>query len=346
MASRQSTGITRHHVERAAEKWARNPGYGGFGNAKRYEVVIKGRAFPIKAIVAIAQELAGKDLPGPYDFPGRRDGKWHRVLQDLGFEVRERSEGPPADAAGTPIPVTTAELLEEIVDLGASFVITRNKNADWRGHFRVNSRNPDQWLDGYWPGEPTEVKAGRAFVAHVVAAENLVWIGRYLGTVPNGAKNSLVLDMVTCVRITDAPGNTEEHKMLNRILRQPGPVTYSYYHPTEGGGEIVTEARFRKVRQRLEQSAFRKAVLAHHGGRCVVTGCSVDKLLEAAHLPGRDWRVGHNAVGDGIPLRADLHRALDANLIRLDAAHRLVWVHADLEEMYGHFLARRQRSDR
>ena len=41
-------------------------------------------------------------------------------------------------------------------------------------------------------------------------------------------------------------------------------------------------------------------------------------MLDAAHLPGTSWRTGENEATDGILLRADLHRLLDAGLLRID----------------------------
>lgn len=40
-------------------------------------------------------------------------------------------------------------------------------------------------------------------------------------------------------------------------------------------------------------------------------------------LIGRRWENGDNSERDGIPLRADVHRAYDAGLIGLDREHRL-----------------------
>ena len=90
---------------------------------------------------------------------------------------------------------------------------------------------------------------------------------------------------------------------------------------------------------RPEQAAFRRALFARFDGRCAITGCQVAQLLDAAHLPGRDWSAGDNDAADGILLRADLHRALDSGLIRLDARLRLVWVAPVIHELYGHLLA-------
>jgi predicted restriction endonuclease len=54
------------------------------------------------------------------------------------------------------------------------------------------------------------------------------------------------------------------------------------------------------------------------GWRCAITGEAVPEALEAAHLPGKSWRAGDNRAIDGILLRADLHRLLDAGLLRIE----------------------------
>jgi hypothetical protein len=53
------------------------------------------------------------------------------------------------------------------------------------------------------------------------------------------------------------------------------------------------------------------------GGMCVISGCNVDKALDAAHKKGRSWREGHNRAEDGFLLRKDLHALYDHNLLRI-----------------------------
>jgi HNH endonuclease len=77
--------------------------------------------------------------------------------------------------------------------------------------------------------------------------------------------------------------------------------------------------RLREAEIRPEQAAFRERVGEAWGWRCAVTGEAVREVLDAAHLPGSSWRAGHNAATDGILLRADLHRLLDAGLLRIES---------------------------
>lgn len=61
------------------------------------------------------------------------------------------------------------------------------------------------------------------------------------------------------------------------------------------------------------QQRFRADVMAAYG-RCVVTGCQDEAVLEAAHIiPYVDARS--NVVRNGLCLRADIHRLYDRNLL-------------------------------
>lgn len=79
-------------------------------------------------------------------------------------------------------------------------------------------------------------------------------------------------------------------------------------------------ARFARVKIRPGQARFRRAVFLACNGRCVLTDCSLDKALDAAHKTGRSWQRGHNAGKDGILLRKDLHALYDAGHLKIDKA--------------------------
>ncbi|MRS98738.1 hypothetical protein GJQ57_08720 [Ralstonia pickettii] len=99
------------------------------------------------------------------------------------------------------------------------------------------------------------------------------------------------------------------------------------------------ERKYALAPVRPEQAAFRRALFERFDGRCAITGCQIAQLLDAAHLPGRNWSAGDNDAEDGILLRADRHWALDSGLIRLDAQLRLAWVSPVIHGLYGHLLA-------
>lgn len=86
---------------------------------------------------------------------------------------------------------------------------------------------------------------------------------------------------------------------------------------------------------RLRQHAFRLRVGDLCGWRCVVTGTDVKAVLDAAHLPGKNWRTDNQAE-DGVLLRTDLHRLLDRRLAELRDGK--FWLDKSLRQgEYGQF---------
>lgn len=70
----------------------------------------------------------------------------------------------------------------------------------------------------------------------------------------------------------------------------------------------------RSIALRQGQKKFRDAILKAYKGRCAVTGCNVESILEAAHIqPYRGVETNH--VQNGILLRADIHTLFDLGLI-------------------------------
>jgi hypothetical protein len=91
------------------------------------------------------------------------------------------------------------------------------------------------------------------------------------------------------------------------------------FDPSEDARRRIMAA----IVQREGQPAFRKALLATYGGACAISGCRVEALLDAAHIvPYRGAQT--NLVGNGLLLRADLHKMFDLHLFRIDPKARTV----------------------
>lgn len=83
------------------------------------------------------------------------------------------------------------------------------------------------------------------------------------------------------------------------------------------------ERAMRAICIRRGQPAFRKALMTAYGGRCAVTGCDVEDVLEAAHIsPYSGTSSDH--VTNGLLLRADIHTLLDCGLLAVDPSTREV----------------------
>lgn len=79
----------------------------------------------------------------------------------------------------------------------------------------------------------------------------------------------------------------------------------------------ILDARERvlsSIVRRRGQPAFRQRLLAAYNSRCVITGCGVEAVLEAAHIvPYMGPETNHPA--NGLLLRTDLHTLFDLKLI-------------------------------
>src|SRR5262249_50257991 len=83
-------------------------------------------------------------------------------------------------------------------------------------------------------------------------------------------------------------------------LVDPGGKTYKYVRGAERQG----------------QSTFRQEVMEAYGFRCALTGESCCEVVEAAHIQPY-VNEQSNDVRNGLALRTDIHRLLDAGLITI-----------------------------
>jgi hypothetical protein len=81
----------------------------------------------------------------------------------------------------------------------------------------------------------------------------------------------------------------------------------------------------RELTIRQGSSMFRRKLIEADGGQCVITGCSVPELLDAAHIFPYNG-IQTNTVDNGLLLRTDIHRLLDVGLIAIDPESRIICV--------------------
>lgn len=85
----------------------------------------------------------------------------------------------------------------------------------------------------------------------------------------------------------------------------------------------------REIVQRRGQRIFRTKLLRIYGGRCAITACTIEAILEAAHVTpylGPDT----NKAGNGMLLRADIHTLWDLGLIAINPESMKLWVSPNL----------------
>ena len=86
----QPEAIKKSDVIKAAKFWNSQDSYAPFRDSNSYDVIIGSRPYPPKAIASKAHEIATGKALKPSDFPGARDGLWHRTLKALGFPIVEK----------------------------------------------------------------------------------------------------------------------------------------------------------------------------------------------------------------------------------------------------------------
>jgi hypothetical protein len=107
---------------------------------------------------------------------------------------------------------------------------------------------------------------------------------------------------------------------------RPQPDTTPSYLAQEGDRRAVIQ---RQIRERRGQQAFRDALRSRYGERCLVSGCRLLDVLEAAHIkPYRGEDDNH--VENGLLLRADIHTLFDLNLLGVEPEGLLVKMHPAL----------------
>jgi hypothetical protein len=104
--------------------------------------------------------------------------------------------------------------------------------------------------------------------------------------------------------------------------------------PQDGDWRAVV---FRQIRARRGQQAFRDALRVRYGDGCMITGCRLMDVVEAAHIkPYRGAADNHPA--NGLLLRADLHTLFDLDIIGIEPGTLLVRVHQEAKSAgYGEF---------
>lgn len=115
----------------------------------------------------------------------------------------------------------------------------------------------------------------------------------------------------------DAEPDVPSAECVNVIKALAVPLSaISGMEPKAGDAAKDSKKVWCEQERRTKQQIFRARVGQLCGWTCAVSGNKVEPALDAAHLPGKDWRFDNEAT-DGVMLRADLHRLLDRGLAQL-----------------------------
>lgn len=106
--------------------------------------------------------------------------------------------------------------------------------------------------------------------------------------------------------------------------------------PYQANNKDEREIALRAIKLRRGQQDFRKKLLERYDKTCVITGCKIIDILEAAHI--RPYRgKNDNNPSNGLLLRADIHTLFDLNLVAIEPDSHLVHFHSKVIGDYKQF---------
>lgn len=119
----------------------------------------------------------------------------------------------------------------------------------------------------------------------------------------------------------DSGTESETNKLLATVAHQLDEA--GDFNPS--GIADARERVLKSIVRRRGQPTFRQRLLAAYKGRCAISGCDVEAVLEAAHIvPYIGPETNH--LGNGLLLRADLHTLFDLSLLAVDVVAMTVIV--------------------
>lgn len=96
---------------------------------------------------------------------------------------------------------------------------------------------------------------------------------------------------------------------------------------------VVDERTFSSILTRRGQKQFREKLLRAYNGQCAITGCSVESVLEAAHIVPHSEGQSYE-ISNGILLRADMHTLFDLFLLSVDPGNGKIKLSPELQNCY------------
>jgi hypothetical protein len=112
-------------------------------------------------------------------------------------------------------------------------------------------------------------------------------------------------------------GTTPPPTMIERELKEAESEAdavdeFDPENLVDGRKKVIAE-----IVRRRGQPKFRRALLEAYSGKCAVTGCEVETVLEAAHIVAYAGDQT-NKVSNGLLLRADIHTLFDLGHLKID----------------------------
>ncbi|MDR0215915.1 MAG: HNH endonuclease [Comamonas sp.] len=160
-----------------------------------------------------------------------------------------------------------------------------------------------QAITGYVPDEQIAKYLNKAYFGYVnIADGKILTILRDFGSLDN---------FVQTVFHRTLPPPPADQELVRAKTQAETTPPFNPKDLVDGRNKVVQE-----VVRRQGQPKFRRQLLDAYEGRCAVTGCEVEAVLEAAHIAPYLGKES-NAVQNGLLLRADIHTLFDLGQLKI-----------------------------
>lgn len=318
----------------------------GFKPARSYFLNYSGRTYDSKAIAGAAYgyQFPDRGPLAPKDFSGG-DATVRPKLESLGFQFSDGSEPEASELTsdclteGAIYPREDLIQMFGIVDSTVNTGVFRPKGSRSLWLFVTRDKTSDRTqykdhLEGdllHWEGQ-TSGRTDTKIIEHEANGYELLVF--YRESKRQHPKAGFRFEGQFRY-LSHRPGKPSEfllQKVRGAQIEFEAASEAETFDPSniEDGRRKVLAA----VSQRQGQSKFRRELMRAYEGKCAVTGCSIEPLLEAAHIhPYLGPQTNH--VTNGLLLRADIHTLFDLGLLAVDFEHRVVGAEILLESDYA-----------
>lgn len=312
----------------------------GFDESTKFDILHEGRRYPPKAIIALATKAETGQLPTPSDFSGGVGSKCFRLLRDAGFRVVPKRNLVPFKVGSS----YTRKKIGEY--LGTSEDTTKG---DWATGYHFHA-DAEAGILGWWfifASVGSEGSTGHDYGNQWISDTHLEWEGKTSSKLGQPQIESILSGNAPVLLFTRdekrAPfvyhglaqaTKVEDTSPVRVVWEASAAVVFSpsadddaktndSFEPKEGD---YRQQALRLIKVRQGQQGFREQLLRAYKGQCVISGCTVERVLEAAHISAYRGIHDHH-IQNGMLLRADFHTLFDLDLLAIEPNSLEVRIH-------------------
>jgi hypothetical protein len=128
---------------------------------------------------------------------------------------------------------------------------------------------------------------------------------------------------------------TNVHKIAQKAAQKISQMIWSNYQDPQWIKELINNKgeQQKYPPSREKQQEFKEELIKKYGYKCLISGCEIKEIIEAAHIIPYSKIESHD-VANGLLLRVDLHRLFDAHLIAIHPITRKVLISEQIAKDY------------